>query len=97
METGVPVWALDVAELEGGLGIRAAREGEPVQGVPLPAGRLVVADSTKAVAVLYGEAGHPVTKATRTVRLFSLQVAGVPSIHVEEALWTVLDAFGADL
>lgn len=97
METGVPVWALDAAGLDGPLGIRAAREGEPVAGVPQPAGRLAVADAAKAVAVLYGDAGHPVTKTTETIRLFSVQVAGVPSIHVEEALWTVCDCFGADV
>ena len=96
METGVPVWALDAAELDGPLGIRGAEEGEPVAGVPQPQGRLVVADAANAVAVLYGDAGHPVTKATTTARLFSVQVAGVPSIHVEEALWTILDCFGAD-
>ncbi len=95
METGVPVWALDAAELSGGLGIRAAREGEPVCDVPQPAGRIVVADDVRAVAVLYGDADLPVVKATEVIRLFSVQVAGVPSIHVEEALWTVLDAFDA--
>ncbi len=97
METGVPVWALDAAEVDGPLGIRPAAEGEPVGGIPLPAGRLVVADSSRPVAVLYGETGFPPTKKTERVTLFSVQVAGVPSIHVEEALWTVFDAFDTDL
>ncbi len=97
METGVPIWALDAAGLEGPLGIRPAAEGEPVGGVPLPAGRLVVADSAKPVAVLYGDTGFPPTKKTERVRLFTVQVAGVPSIHVEEALWTIFDAFDAEL
>ena len=46
------------------------------------------------VAVLFGEpdAHHAVTRATRSVRVYGLQVAGVPDIHVEEAFWTVLDA-----
>ena len=97
METGVPVWALDAAPLDGPLGIRPAAEGEPVGGVPTPAGRLVVADAAKPVAVLYGDTGFPPGKRTGRVRLFTVQVAGIPSIHVEEALWTVFDAFGADV
>ena len=93
METGVPLWALDAAGLDGALGIRPAAEGEPVGGVPLPAGRLVVADAARAVAVLYGHVGVPAVKDTRVVRLFAVQVAGVPSIHVEEAMWMVEDCF----
>ena len=97
METGVPVWALDAGELDGPLGIRPAAEGEPVGGIPLPAGRLVVADAARAVAVLYGETGFPPSKKAERVRLFTVQVAGIPSIHVEEALWTIFDAFDTDL
>lgn len=97
METGVPVWALDCADVSGPLGIRPAAEGEPVRDIPLPAGRLVVADSRRPVAVLYGDTGFPPSKKTDRVRLFSVQVAGIPSIHVEEALWTVFDSFDADL
>jgi DNA/RNA-binding domain of Phe-tRNA-synthetase-like protein len=97
METGVPVWALDAAGAEGPLGIRPAVEGEPVAGVPTPAGRLVVADSAKPVAVLYGDTGFPPTKKTDSVRLFTVQVAGIPMIHVEEALWTIFDAFDTEL
>ena len=50
------------------------------------------------VAVLFGEpdAHHAVTRDTRTIRLYSLQVAGVPDIHVEEAFWTALDAAWPD-
>ena len=49
----------------------------------------MVADDRGTVAVLFGEPvpEHAVTKDTRRVALFSIQVAGVPSIHVEEALW----------
>ena len=97
METGVPVWALDAAEVDGPLGIRPAAEGEPVGGIPLPAGRLVVADASRPVAVLYGDVGFPPSKHTERVRLFTVQVAGVPSIHVEEALWTIFDAFDTEL
>jgi DNA/RNA-binding domain of Phe-tRNA-synthetase-like protein len=99
VETGVPVWALDDATLDGPLGIRAARSGEQrprADGFAddLPAGRLVVADAAGPLAVLFGEpdAKHCVTRHTASIRLYALQVAGVPDVHVEEAFWTALDA-----
>lgn len=97
IDTGVPVWALDAAAIEGPLGIRSSREGErfgrpPARsaGAPsLSAGRLVVADADAAVAVLFGEIapGHAAGPKAGEVLLFTLQVPGVPSLHVEEALW----------
>ena len=93
LDTGVPVWALDAASLDGPLGIRPSRDGEGLgrssQAPPLPAGRLVVADSSAAVAVLFGELGRPHRPRARTPRLtiFSVQVAGVPTLYVEESLW----------
>jgi hypothetical protein len=44
--------------------------------------------------VLFGEpdARHCVTRATSSIRLFALQVGGVPDVHVDEAFWTALDA-----
>jgi DNA/RNA-binding domain of Phe-tRNA-synthetase-like protein len=95
VETGVPVWALDAGTLEGELGIRVAAAHETLGradgALPLTRGRLVVADGRSPVALLFGEVGrgHAVTGATGTITLFSLQVTGVPQIHVEEALWTV--------
>lgn len=58
-------------------------------GSLLPAGRLVVADARRAVAVLFGEIapGHAAGVEADEVVLFTLQVPGVPSLHVEEALW----------
>ncbi len=60
LDTGVPVWALDADSLDGPLGIRASSEGEVLgrgaDAAELPAGRLVVADSSAALAVLFGEA-----------------------------------------
>ena len=97
MDTSVPVWALDAAAVDGELELRAAAEGEPLgrgeDAVPLPAGRLVVADAAGALAVLFGDLapGHGVTPQTRAMVLFSVAVPGVPGIHVEEALWTVWD------
>lgn len=100
VQTSVPVWALDARRRAGSLGIRPAGEGErlghragahsPRDGVPsLVAGRLVVADEAAAVGVLFDAIGpeHAVGRDTERVTLFAVQVAGVPSIHVEEALW----------
>ena len=93
METAVPVWALDGANLEGALRLRAASAGEGI-----PSGRLVVADERRPVAVLFGDlaAGAGVTERTREMVLFSVAVPGVPPIHVEEALWTVWDIVAGD-
>jgi DNA/RNA-binding domain of Phe-tRNA-synthetase-like protein len=99
VETGVPIWALDDATLDGPLGIREARSGERRPrpdgfADDLPPGRLVVADAAGPVAVLFGEpdARHAVTRRTERIRLFTLQVGGVPDVHVEEALWTAIEA-----
>ena len=96
-ETGVPIWGLDDERLDGPLGVRLARAGERL-GVDkyadeLPAGRLVVADAEMPVAVLFGRLApsHLVTRATTVTRLFSVQAPGVPSIHVEEALFTCVE------
>ena len=93
METGVPVWALDAAAVEGGLRLRAAEPGESV-----PRGRLVVACAARPLAVLFDDPGPDagVTERTREMVLFSVAVPGVPPIHVEEALWTVWDIVAGD-
>jgi DNA/RNA-binding domain of Phe-tRNA-synthetase-like protein len=76
VETGVPVWALDASGLSGQLEVR--EEGR----------RLVVGDAAGPIAALFGDAvEHAVTMQTRRVALYSLQVAGVSSLHVGEALW----------
>jgi DNA/RNA-binding domain of Phe-tRNA-synthetase-like protein len=93
VETGVPIWALDAARVEGTMGVRPAAPGERLgrrrEATPLPSGRLVAADDDAPLAVLFGEIapGHGVTGDTEAMRLFSVQVAGVPSIYVEEALF----------
>jgi hypothetical protein len=48
------------------------------------------------VGVLFGALapGRGVGPRTTRMTLFSVQVAGVPDIHVEEALWTVADIVG---
>jgi DNA/RNA-binding domain of Phe-tRNA-synthetase-like protein len=97
-ETGVPMWALDDAQVQGALGIRLAAErerlGRSELAPDLRPGRLVVADDASPVAELFGDPapGHGVTAATTALRLFTVQPAGVPTIHVEEALWLVVEA-----
>jgi DNA/RNA-binding domain of Phe-tRNA-synthetase-like protein len=94
IETGVPIWALDAERVEGDLGIRTATAGEPLgrdpEAPPLPVGRLVVADDRSPLAVLFGDLapGHGVTPDSRHLLLFCIQVAGVPAIHAEEALYS---------
>ena len=98
VETGVPVWALDDARVDGSLGIRPATPGERLgRGEPandVAPGRLVVADDSGPLAQLFGEVApqHVVGPETTAMRLFSVQAPGVPGIHVEEALWTCTEA-----
>jgi DNA/RNA-binding domain of Phe-tRNA-synthetase-like protein len=97
METGVPVWALDADRLEGAPGLRPARRGERMgegeYASDIPVGKLLIADDAGPVGVLFGALapGRGVGPETTRMTLLSLQVAGVPDIHVEEALWTVAD------
>lgn len=101
VETGVPIWALDADRVELPLAIRTAGAGERLgrgeAASPLPAGRLVIADALSPVAVLFGDLapGHGVGAGCARMLLFSLQVAGVPGLHVEEAFWTCLGVLEA--
>jgi DNA/RNA-binding domain of Phe-tRNA-synthetase-like protein len=101
VETGVPIWALDDAQLDGPLGIRLTRGTERLGTGELAPdlldGRLVVADAARPVAELFGAVApsHLPTSHTTRMRLFSLQVAGVPAIHVEEALWLCVSALAS--
>ncbi len=93
VDTGVPVWALDAAAVQGELGVRLSEEGEPLgraaDAWSLPGGRLVVADGSSALGLLFGELASDceVGARTREVTLFAVQVSGVPTLYVEEALW----------
>jgi DNA/RNA-binding domain of Phe-tRNA-synthetase-like protein len=98
VETGVPVWALDADAVDvAGLGIRPALPGERLgAGDDAPAltrGQLVIADPRCVHAVLFGElaAGHRPGSGTSRLALFAVGVDGVPSIHLEEALWVAAD------
>jgi DNA/RNA-binding domain of Phe-tRNA-synthetase-like protein len=94
IDTGVPVWALDAQAVDGELGVRLSREGEPLgrarDAWSLPAGRLVVADGSAALGLLFGELADDCEPGARTreLTLFAVQVSGVPTLYVEEALWT---------
>jgi DNA/RNA-binding domain of Phe-tRNA-synthetase-like protein len=102
METGVPVWALDAERAEGRLGIRPAARGERFgdgeYASDIPVGRLLVADDAGPAGVLFGALapGRGVGPRTTRMTLFSVQVAGVPDIHVEEGLWTVADILSGE-
>ena len=89
VETGVPVWALDAARVDGPLGLRLARSGERLgEGDDLPAGRIVVADGAGPVAVLFGAtaADRLPGRGTERLALFAVGAPGVPALHFEEAL-----------
>jgi DNA/RNA-binding domain of Phe-tRNA-synthetase-like protein len=94
IDTGVPVWALPADSLEGPLGIRSSGEGERLgrsaRAPLLTVGTLVIADASTPLAILFGALapGHEPAVATRRLALFAVQVAGVPEVYVEEALWT---------
>jgi DNA/RNA-binding domain of Phe-tRNA-synthetase-like protein len=100
VETGVPVWALDHERVDGPLGLRTAAPGERVGEGPYaagaPGGRVVVADARRPVAVLFGDVAASVLPGRETTRvdLFAIAVAGVPALHVEEALAQCAEALG---
>ncbi len=93
VETGVGLVAFDAAKVDGELGLRLSGEGECLggDGLPLPRGRLVVADSAGILAVLFGDLaeGRGVHPGTERMLLCAVQVKGVPDVSVQEALWIV--------
>jgi B3/4 domain len=98
IDTAVPVWAIDAETTSGPLGIRVARSeerlGRSAQAPKLGAGQLVVADAAGPLAILFGAIapGHEPTAPTRRLALFAVQVAGVPSLYLEETLWACRSA-----
>ncbi len=98
IETGVPVWALDADQVDvGGLGIRTTTEADAEQarteGRYLEAGTLAVADASTVHGQLFAapDLGHGVGARTQRVALFAVGVDGVPTVHLEEALWIALE------
>jgi DNA/RNA-binding domain of Phe-tRNA-synthetase-like protein len=102
VETGVPVWALDAASVEGPLGLRAARTGERLgageYADDLAAGRLVVADRLGPVAALFGPTAPDRLpgRSTERLLLFAVAAPGVPALFFEEALHCCAGALGED-
>lgn len=82
VETGVPIWVLDAARVDPPLGVDERDDG------------LVVADGTGEVCALFADPGpdRAPGEETAALRLFTVQVAGVPGIHVDEALATCAEA-----
>ena len=91
MESGVAMRALDAARVAGRPGIRPSLPGELLEGRPgaLPEGTLVIADEERPLGLLFGAiaAGREVQPRTSRTLLIAIQVAGVPEVAVEEALW----------
>ncbi len=95
IETGVPVVAFDADRTEGEPGLRLSAPEERLggSGRALSARQLVIADSARALAVLFGDLFEDSGVQGRTSRMLLVapQVKGVPLISVEEAVWTVTD------
>jgi DNA/RNA-binding domain of Phe-tRNA-synthetase-like protein len=102
VETGVPVWALDAARVDGPLGLRATRAGERLgageYADDLASGRLVVADRLGPVAVLFGAIAPDrlPSRGTERLLLFAVAAPGVPALFFEEALHCCAGALGED-
>jgi DNA/RNA-binding domain of Phe-tRNA-synthetase-like protein len=91
IESGVAMRALDAGRVAGRPGIRPSGAGEALEGRPgeLPEGTLVIADEERPLGLLFGAvaAGRGVQPRTSRTLLVAIQVAGVPEVAVEEALW----------
>ncbi len=83
LETGVPVWAVDADRLDGALEL-----------APDDGGRLVLADASGTVAVLFQppQPDRLPSRSTRALALLAVQAPGVDDIFVEEAVWTAASA-----
>jgi DNA/RNA-binding domain of Phe-tRNA-synthetase-like protein len=93
LETGVPVLAFDAAAVEGPLGLRVSPGVESLGDLPLASGQVVVADSVRALAVLFGDtaAGCGVQRSSERMLLAAVRVKGVPEVSIEEALWVAAE------
>jgi DNA/RNA-binding domain of Phe-tRNA-synthetase-like protein len=98
LETGVPVLAFDAAAVDGDLGLRVTSGGETLGDLPLGGGRVVVADSSKPLAVLFGDtaAGCAVQWSSERMVLAAVRVKGVPEVSIEEALWVAAETASED-
>ncbi len=90
-ESGVALSAFDADRVTGAPQIRPSLAGEVLEGRAgaLPDGTLVIADDERPLSLLFGAlaSGREVGRRTARTLLVAVQVAGVPEIAVEEALW----------
>jgi DNA/RNA-binding domain of Phe-tRNA-synthetase-like protein len=97
LETAVPIVAFDAGAIDGelGLGLRLTRTGERLggDGRSLAGSQLAIADATRALAVLFGDAAPAAlpAKGTERIALAAVHVKGVPALSVEEALWSAAE------
>lgn len=94
LESHVALRALDAGSIEGALELRASLPGEELGERPgLAPGTLVIADSRRPVATLFGGAiaAAEVGPRTATIRVCALGVEGVPRIALEEAIWVAAE------
>jgi DNA/RNA-binding domain of Phe-tRNA-synthetase-like protein len=99
VDSGVALRAFDADKVSGRPGIRPSLGGEMLEGRPgsLPAGTLVIADDERPLGLLFGAtaAGRGVERHTNRSMICAIQVAGVPDIAVEEAIWLAAEVVGA--
>jgi DNA/RNA-binding domain of Phe-tRNA-synthetase-like protein len=93
VETGVALRALDADRISGAPALRLAQPGERLGGaggLELPEGTLVLADDQAAIGLIFGEIADRWQVSSRTARVAvcAIQVQGVPSISIEEAIWS---------
>jgi hypothetical protein len=100
LETGVPVWVMDEARVQGALriGMVGGDDVRELEGTPARAGNLAVWDASRPLALLLGEVAPALvpTRRTQAVRLFALRVDGVPDASVREALWIASQLTGPE-
>jgi TetR/AcrR family transcriptional regulator len=92
-QTGVPLVAFDAARLNGGLALRRARAGERLGDEELQEGQVVMADLERPVALVLGATATDCEVSADTERIIvaAIQAKGVPTLAVEEALWTSIE------
>ena len=91
IETGVALRLFDADRVRGKLCVRDSAPGEALSGRPgeLTPGTLVIADEDSPAGLLFGATSEvcAVSRVTRRIAIAAIQVAGVPQIAVDEALW----------
>jgi DNA/RNA-binding domain of Phe-tRNA-synthetase-like protein len=99
VDSSVALRAFDADKVSGAPGIRPSVEGEALEGRPgaLPRGTLVIADDERPLGLLFGATadGRGVDRHSTRTMICAIQVAGVPDIAVEEAIWLAAEVMEA--